>query len=153
MPGQTLADTLKVSISHRPPTGSGEFNQSNGGIMRSTSALLVAGLTAATVTTAWAGMTGNGSQSNSTSFAFCYGGNPYTQYFSRVFPLASSATNDVANKGVDYTHYLTGTGYRTNGGQCITAPSMAAAVAEKQKREEAEEYHHRKVVETEWAGS
>lgn len=123
--------------------------------MRSTTALLLAALTLAATTSApaWAGMTGNGSQPNSTSFAFCYGGNPYTEYYSRVFPLASSATNDVANKGVDYTHYLIGIGDRTNGAQCITAPTMAGAAAEKQKREGAAEYHHRKVAETDWAGS
>jgi hypothetical protein len=121
--------------------------------MRSTPVLLFAALTAATVTTAWAGATGNGSQSNSTSFAFCYGGNPNTEYYSRAFPLASSATNDVANEGVAFTHYLTGIGDRTNGAQCITAPTMAGAAAEKQKREGAAEYHHRKVVEIEWTGS
>ena len=128
--------------------------------MRSTSALLFAilfaTLTAATVTTAWAGTTGNGwSRPNSTSYAFCYGGNPNVEYFSRVFPLASSATNDVANEGVAFTHYLSGKGYRTSGGQCRTAPTEAGAIADKQTNEstfQSAEYR-RKVVETEWAGS
>lgn len=124
--------------------------------MRSTTAFLLAALTltAATSAPAWAGTTGNGwARSNSTSFAFCYGGNPYTEYYSRVFPLASSATNDVANEGVTFTHYLTGIGDRTNGAQCISAPSMAGASAEKQNRQGAAQYHQRKVVEIDWAGS
>jgi hypothetical protein len=121
--------------------------------MRSTLAFLFAALTAAAATSAWAGATGNGSPSTTTSFAFCYGGNPNTEYYSRVFPLASSATNDVANGGVAFTHYLTGIGDRTNGAQCITASTMAGAAAEKQNREGAAQYHHRKVVETDWAGS
>ena len=120
--------------------------------MRSIPVLLFAVLTVGTVNTAWAGATGNGSPSSSPSFAFCYGGNPNTEYYSRVFPLASSAMNDVANKGTDFTHYLTGIGDRTNGAQCITAPTMAGAAAEKQNREGAAEYPHRKVVEIEWAG-
>lgn len=124
--------------------------------MRSTPVLLFTALMAATITTAWAGTTGNGwSQSNSTSFVFCYGGNAYTEYYSRVFPLATSASNHVAqaNEGVAFTHYLTGIGDRTNGAQCITAPTMAGAAAEKQNRQGAAQYHQRKVVETDWAGS
>ena len=125
--------------------------------MRSTPVLLFTALMAVTITAAWAGTTGNGwSQSNSTSFAFCYGGNPYTEYYSRVFPLTTSTSNHVAqaNEGVAFTQYLTGIGDRTNGAQCIAAPTMAGAAAEKQNRQSAAaEYHHRKVVETEWAGS
>ncbi|HWG11478.1 MAG TPA: hypothetical protein VN693_08305 [Rhodanobacteraceae bacterium] len=127
--------------------------------MRSTTVLLLAALTltATTSAPAWAGTTGNGwARSNSTSFAFCYGGNPYTEYYSRVFPLATTTWSHEAqaNEGVAFTHYLDGIGDRTNGAQCITAPTMAGAAAEKQNRQSAAaEYHHRKVVEIDWAGS
>ena len=121
--------------------------------MRSTSALLLMALAlAATTTPARAGMTGNGSQPKSTNYVFCFGANPYTEYYSRVFPMASSTKYDVVNKGGAFTDYLTGIGDRTNGAQCYPAPTMAGAAAEKQQRESAAGYHHRKVVETDWAG-
>lgn len=126
--------------------------------MRSTSVLLFATLTAATATT-WAGSLGNGAaqrnamhQQKQTAFEYCYGGNNHVEYFSRVFSL-SSANND---GGVKFGQYLTQSGYHNDGGQCRTAPTMAGATADKQTSEstfQSEEYHHRKIVETEWAGS
>lgn len=127
--------------------------------MRSTSALLLATLTAAAATTAWTGTLGNGAaqrnamyQQKQTAFEYCYGGNNHVEYFSRVFSLSSAHNAG----GVKYGEYLTQSGYHNDGGQCRTAPTMAGAVAGKQESEntfQSEEYHHRNIVETEWNGS
>ena len=128
--------------------------------MRPKSAFLLAILTVATAATAWAGSLGNGAaqrnamhQHNQTSFEYCYGGNNHVEYFSRVFALSSA---DGGAGGVKFGKYLTQSGYHNDGGQCRTAPTMAGAVAGKQESEstfQSEEYHHRKIVETDWAGS
>jgi hypothetical protein len=128
--------------------------------MKSTTALLFfATLMAATVTSAWAGSLGNGAaqrnamyQQKQTAFEYCYGGNNHAEYFSRVFPLTSANNGG----GVKFGSYLAQSGFHNDGGQCRTAPTMAGAVAGKQESEStfrSEEYHHRKIVETDWAGS
>ncbi|MBS0432283.1 MAG: hypothetical protein JSS21_07740 [Proteobacteria bacterium] len=116
-------------------------------------AILFSALTAATVTTASAGTTGNGwSRPNSTSYAYCYGGNNHVEYFSRVFQVVPPATSEGAG---GFGNYLTKMGYANDGGQCRSGPTMASATAGKQESEntfQSAEYHHRKIVETDWAG-
>lgn len=109
----------------------------------------------------FAGTTGNGwSQSRATAglpsggaqtqYVFCYGANPNTAYFSPVFTAAS--TKSIPDLGVAYGHYLTQTGYRTNGGQCIHAAASADASAEKMRRE-SELRAGRKIMEISWSGN
>ncbi|MGH8214025.1 MAG: hypothetical protein ACREPP_12435 [Rhodanobacteraceae bacterium] len=127
--------------------------------MKPTTALLFATVIAATSATAWAGSLGNGAaqrnamyQHKQTAFEYCYGGNNHVEYFSGVFPLTPSGNGG----GVKFGQYLTQSGYHNDGGQCRTAPTMAGAVAGKQESEsifQSAEYHHRPVVETEWAGA
>jgi hypothetical protein len=128
--------------------------------MNQKSALLFATLSVAVATSAWAGSLGNGAaqrnamhQQKQTAFEYCYGGNNHVEYFSRVF---SSNPASGGAGGVKFGEYLAQSGYRNNGGQCRTAPTMSSATADKQTSEstfQSEEYHHRKIVETEWAGS
>lgn len=124
------------------------------------SALVFVTFSVAVATSGWAGTFGNGAaqrnaiyhQQTHTAFEYCYGGNNHVEYFSRVFSL-STATNA---GGVKFGDYLTQSGFHNDGGQCRTAPTMAGAVAGKQESEstfQSQEYHHRQIVETDWAGS
>jgi len=127
--------------------------------MRTKSALLLATLAAATAATAWAGSHGNGAaqrnamyQQKQTAFEYCYGGNNHVEYFSRVFALN---TADGGAGGVKFGKYLTQSGYANDGGQCRTGPTMSSATAGKRESEstfQSQEYHHRRIVETDWAG-
>jgi len=124
--------------------------------MKTTHALLIAALTASA---AWAGSHGNGADQRNgfyartqTSYAYCYGGNQHVAYFSRVFAL----TPAVRSGGGAFGHYLDRMGYHNDGGQCRSAPTEAGAVAGKSESENtfrSAEYHHRRIVETEWAGA
>lgn len=117
------------------------------------------GLAFLCVSQSWAGTTGNGwGQSRAAAgspggaqlqYVFCYGANPYTAYFSPVFTTASRRS--VPDLGVAYGQYLTQTGYRTNGGQCVHADALSLASAEKVRRES--ELRPRKIIETSWSGS
>jgi len=109
----------------------------------------------------WAGSTSNGwsqrptaagvpAEGARTQYVFCFGGNPYTIYFSPVFTTASSS--DIPNLSVAYGRYLTQTGYKANGGQCIHSDTSADASAEKLRRENGFR-PGRKIIETSWSGS
>ena len=115
-------------------------------------AILFAALTAATAATAWAGHLGNGHMQRQTTYVYCYGGNNHVEYFSRVFQVVPPATSEGAG---GFGNYLTKMGYANDGGQCRSGPTMARATAGKQESEntfQSAEYHHRKIVETDWAG-
>jgi len=108
---------------------------------------------------AWAGSHGNGADQRNgyhpqmrTSYAYCYGGNQHVAYFSRVFALAPAGNGG----GVAFGRYLDRMGYHNNGGQCRSAPTEAGAIAGKTESEDtfrSAEYHHRRIVETDWAGN
>jgi hypothetical protein len=116
--------------------------------------IAVVGLLMLSVSPGWAGSMGRGASQRgaaspeSASYVFCFGGNPTSVYFSDVIALPPSAQQP--NLAIAFGRYLTESGFRNDGGQCVHSQDRADAVAEMGRREAT--FGTRKIVHTGWIG-